>query len=82
VRGLRIPDRVRLRNDAALGTVFANPYEFGGKVKAGVIWDAAPKWLASVEVSRLVRAESETACVPVEARPYSVGALASPERRF
>lgn len=80
-RPLRIPDRVRLTGSSALGTVFANPYEFGGAVKAGVIWDASPKRVLSEYAARLVLVESGSVGVPVEARPYSVGALMAPERR-
>jgi hypothetical protein len=82
VKALRISDRVRLRGSAALGTVFAVPYQFRGVLRVGVAWDVAPKWFASVAASSLVRVTREPVGVPLEARPLSVGALQAPERRW
>lgn len=79
-RPFRIGDRVRLRGSFALGTVFANPYEFGGVMKVAVIWDAVPG-VALSEVASALEWTGET-LVPPDARPYSFGALAAPERRF
>jgi hypothetical protein len=75
VSRLRIGDRVRLRGSSDLGTVFAVPYTFRGELRAGVSWDAAPKWFASVAVSSLILVKTEPVGVPPEARPISVGAL-------
>lgn len=52
---LRIGDRVRLRRGGALGTVFANPYDFRGKRKVGVTWDAFPNHVLSIGLSAVVR---------------------------
>lgn len=73
---LRIGDRVRLRGSPLLGTVFAVPYTFRGVERAGVVWDATPKWVSSVAPSSLVRVARDPVGVPPEARPVSVGALA------
>ncbi len=78
----KIGDRVRRLGNSTQGTVGANPYEFGGVMKCAVIWDYAPKHLLSVDVSQLVLATEDAAVVPEEARPFSVGALSAPERRF
>lgn len=79
-RRFRIGDRVQLsdRFKQAHGTVFANPYKFGGVIKVGVVWDAHPKRMMSADASalRLVKVKKAAA------RVYSCGALASPERRF
>ena len=41
-RPFNIADRVRLRGSAELGTVFATPYTFGGRLKTAVTWDSSP----------------------------------------
>lgn len=70
--------RVRLRGSGKVGTVFC---VHGGVGTVGVIWDSAPHWVVTVPVSRLIVVTSEPVGVPPEARPHSVGGLASPERR-
>jgi hypothetical protein len=77
---LQIGTRVRLRGASGLGTVFAVPYVFRGIRRAGVTWDSAPKWLATVDVSSLILVKTEPVGVPPEARPVSVGALQHPMR--
>jgi hypothetical protein len=66
---------VRLRGEKARGMVFSTPYKFDGKTKVAVVWDAHPKWVLSVDVSELVLVEEGDPDVPIEAQPYSVGAL-------
>lgn len=76
----RIGDRVRLRLHAgSTGTIAANPYDFRGTAKAGVTWDGH-LGIWACPVNELVHAYRPS--VPPEARPLSVGGLASPERRF
>lgn len=74
-RHFNIGDRVRLRGSTDLGTVFATPYTFRGRLKTAVTWDSSPKWVASIECAKLARVESGSRGLPQEAQPYSVGAL-------
>jgi hypothetical protein len=80
VRKLRIGDRVAFRYGGSGGTVAANPYRFHGELRVGVQWD---DWQGIRVYSQhlLVRLTYRPTVSP-EARPVSVGALASPERRF
>ena len=78
---LKVGDRVRLRGGSEYATVFANPYMFRGERRVGVIWDHQLGHVLTVEVSRLVKAAAR-GCVPLEARPVSVGALQHPARLY
>jgi len=80
-RLFNIGDRVRRRGSIELGTVFATPYTFRGRLKTAVTWDSSPKWVASIDCAKLARLESELVGVPPEARPVSVGALHHSEVR-
>lgn len=73
---LPIGSRVRLRGGADLGTTLSDPYVFRGQLQVGVVWDATPRWHETATVSYLVLVTHEPVGVPVEARPYSVGAMA------
>ncbi len=76
---LRIGDRVRFVLGGPAGTIAANSYSFHGVVKASVTWDNwTGVWVYPVSILTRLRYRPS---VPPEARPLSVGALASPERR-
>jgi hypothetical protein len=71
--------RVRRWGRSYLGTV---SIDVGGDA-VHVRWDASPKWHYPTPRAELIVVpdDYDPTCVPPEARPESVGALASLERR-
>jgi hypothetical protein len=70
--------RVRKHGQSLCGTVVGDD----GEETVRVIWDDMARWITRCDRDILIVVESEPVGVPEEARPYSVGALSNPERRF